>query len=176
MYIPIIWRFWTYGSYDLDGFSGNFVESTKLVCNVNISPADERLLSVLREDARASTAQIARRLRLSRTTVQSRIDRLEQQGVIAGYTVRTHEDYEQGQVRAHVLITVLPKKMPAVVKALRDITEVRSLHSVSGNHDLIAMVVVGGVSEMDVVTDAIGAVDGVERTNSAIILSTKFER
>ena len=61
MYIPIIWRFWTYGSYDLDGFSGNFVESTKLVSNVNISPADERLLSVLREDARASTAQIARR-------------------------------------------------------------------------------------------------------------------
>ncbi|HEX7989397.1 MAG TPA: Lrp/AsnC family transcriptional regulator, partial [Stenotrophomonas sp.] len=92
---------------------------------MNISPADERLLSVLREDARASTAQIARRLGLSRTTVQSRIDRLEQLGVIAGYTVRTHEDYEQGQVRAHVLITVLPKKMPAVVKALRDITEVR---------------------------------------------------
>lgn len=171
-----MWRFWSYGSYDIDIFSGNFVESTKLVCTMNISPADERLLSVLREDARASTAQIARRVGLSRTTVQSRIDRLEQLGVIAGYTVRTHEDYEQGQVRSHVLITVLPKKMPAVVKALRDIAEVRSLHSVSGNHDLIAMVVVGGVSEMDVVTDAIGAIDGVERTNSAIILSTKFER
>ncbi len=174
--IAIIWRFWTYGRYDLGDFSVNFGESTKWLRNVKISPADERLLSVLREDARASTAQIARRLGLSRTTVQSRIDRLEQLGVIAGYTVRTHEDYEQGQVRAHVLITVLPKKMPTVVKALRDISEVRSLHSVSGNHDLIAMVVVGGVSEMDVVTDAIGAVDGVERTTSAIILSTKFER
>lgn len=143
---------------------------------MNISPADESLLSILREDARASTAQIARRLGLSRTTVQSRIDRLEAQGVIAGYTVRTHEDYEQGQVRAHVMITVLPKKMTVVVKALRDIPEVRSLHSVSGNHDLIAMVVVSGIGEMDVVTDAIGAVDGVERTTSAIILSTKFER
>ena len=53
---------------------------------MKISHADERLLSVLREDARASTAQIARRLGLSRTTVQSRIDRLEQQGVIAGYS------------------------------------------------------------------------------------------
>lgn len=143
---------------------------------MKISLADERLLSLLREDARASTAHIARRLGLSRTTVQSRIDRLQQQGVIAGYTVRVHEDYEQGQVRAHVLIAVSPRKMPAVVKALREIPQVRSLHSVSGPHDLVAMLVVGGVSEMDEVTDAIGAIDGVERTTSAIILSTKFER
>ena len=76
---------------------------------MRISPADEQLLSLLREDARAATADIARRLGLSRTTVQSRSARLEQQGVIAGYTVRTHADYEQGQVRAHVLITVLPR-------------------------------------------------------------------
>ena len=143
---------------------------------MRISAADELLLSLLRENARATTADIARKLGLSRTTVQSRIDRLEQQGVIAGYTVRTHADYEQGQVRAHVLITVLPRKMPAVVKALREIPEVRTLHSVSGAHDLVALVVVGGVGEMDVVTDAIGALDGVERTTSAIILSTKFER
>ena len=172
----IIWRFWSYGSCHSVENRVNFVGSTKPARDVKISPADERLLSILREDARASTAQIARRLGLSRTTVQSRIDRLEQQGVIAGYTVRTHEDYEQGQVRAHVLITVSPRKMPAVVKALREIAEVRSLHSVSGAHDLVARVVVGGVGEMDVVTDAIGVIDGVERTTSAIILSTKFER
>lgn len=154
----------------------NFVELTKLARDVKISSADEHLLSVLREDARASTAQIARRLGLSRTTVQSRIDRLEQQGVIAGYTVRTHLPLLVVGVSAHVLITVLPRKMPAVVKALREIPEVRTLHSVSGAHDLVAMVVVGGVGEMDVVTDAIGVIDGVERTTSAIILSTKFER
>ena len=143
---------------------------------MKITSADERLLSVLREDARASTAQIARLLGLSRTTVQSRIDRLEQQGVISGYTVRTHDDYEQGRVRAHIMITVLPKKMAAVVKALRDIPEVRVLHSVSGSHDLIALGVVAGVGDMDVLTDTIGAVDGVERTVSSIILATKFER
>ncbi|AOL19346.1 AsnC family transcriptional regulator [Xanthomonas citri pv. malvacearum] len=144
--------------------------------NVKITPSDERLLSLLREDARASTAQIARRLGLSRTTVQSRIEKLERDGVISGYTVRTHDHYEQGRIRAHILITVLPKKMPAVVKAMRDIPEVRLLHSVSGAYDLVALGVVGGVNEMDVLTDAIGAIDGVERTTSAIILSTKFER
>lgn len=140
------------------------------------SASDEQLLSLLREDARASTAQIARRLGLSRTTVQSRIDRLEQQGVIRGYTVRTHEDYEHGAIRAHIMITVLPKKMTSVVMALREIPEVRELHSVSGEYDLIALGVVRAVNDMDVLTDAIGAIEGVERTTSSIILSTKFER
>lgn len=141
-----------------------------------VSAADAQLLAVLADDARASTSQIARRLGLSRTTVQSRIDRLEQSGVIAGYTVRLGQVMQQQQVRAHILITVLPKKMPAVVKALQAIPAVRSLHSVSGMHDLVAMGAVDGVAAMDQLTDAIGAIDGVERTTTAIILGTKFER
>ncbi|RZA22214.1 MAG: Lrp/AsnC family transcriptional regulator [Lysobacteraceae bacterium] len=140
------------------------------------TPADELLLSLLREDARASTADIARQLGLSRTTVQNRIARLEAQGVIRGYTVRLHEDYESSRIRAHILITVQPKQMPAVVKALQAIREVRVLYSISGGYDLIALAVAASVGEMDVLTDAIGAIDGVERTTTSIILSTKFER
>lgn len=143
---------------------------------MRISPADERLLSLLREDARAATAVIARKLGLSRTTVQNRIARLEQQGVIRGYTVRIDDELERNRIRAHILITVRPKQMPAVVKALQAMHEVRVLYSVSGGHDLIAMAVTTTVGEMDVLTDRIGAIDGVERTNSSIILATKFER
>ena len=143
---------------------------------MKVTEADEQLLSLLREDARASTAQIARRLDLSRTTVQSRIDRLERAGVIRGYTVRVDEGVEQARIRAHIMITVLPKKMAAVVKELHGIPEVRTLQSVSGSFDLVALGVVGDVHQMDVLTDRIGAIDGVERTNTSIILSTKFER
>ena len=143
---------------------------------LSLTDADRRLLAVLGEDARAPTSAIARQLGLSRTTVQSRIDRLEQSGVIAGYTVRLGQTLEQQQVRAHILITVLPKKMPAVVKALQAIDAVRSLHSVSGQHDLVAMAAVDAVAAMDELTDAIGAIDGVERTTTAVILGTKFER
>jgi Transcriptional regulators len=143
---------------------------------MKITDADEQLLSLLREDARASTAQIARRLGLSRTTVQSRIDRLEQAGVIRGYTVRIDDAVEQARIRAHIMITVSPKKMAAVVKELHAIPEVRSLHSVSGGYDLVALGVVGDVHQMDVLTDRIGALEGVERTSTAIVLSTKFER
>lgn len=138
--------------------------------------SDQALLSVLRENARASTAEIARRLGLSRTTVQSRIDRLERDGVIAGYTVRVADGVERGFIRAHIMITVLPRHMVAVADALRAMPEVRALHSVSGPFDLMALGVVPSVEAMDALTDRIGAIDGVERTTSAIILSAKFER
>ena len=143
---------------------------------MKITASDQHLLSVLRENARASTAEIARRLQLSRTTVQSRIERLEREGVIAGYTVRVVDEAERGHLRAHIMITVLPRRMAQVVEALRAMPEVRTLHSVSGPFDLVALGVVAGVEEMDELTDRIGAIDGVERTTSSIILSAKFER
>ena len=65
-------------------------------------------------DARAPVADLARRLNLSRTTVQSRIERLERRGVIVGYAARLSDDYERGLVRAHVMITVRPKEARAV--------------------------------------------------------------
>ncbi len=143
---------------------------------MKITPTDELLLSLLRENARASTAQIARRLNLSRTTVQSRIERLEREGVISGYTVRIDEEYERGHIRSHIMITVHPKQTVSVTNALRAMPELRALHSVSGPYDLIAISVVPTVSAMDVLTDRIGAIEGVERTATSIILSTKLER
>ena len=143
---------------------------------MRLTAADEALLSLLREDARASTAQIARRLGLSRTTVQSRIERLERSGVVAGYTVRVADEFERDRIRALILLTVLPKQMQAVVAALKTMPELRSLQSVSGPWDLVAVAVVPTIGEMDELTDRIGVVPGVERTTSSLVLSTKFER
>ena len=143
---------------------------------MKLSPADEALLSLLREDARMPTAAIARRLQLSRTTVQSRIERLERSGVIAGYTVRVSDEHERERIRALIMITVFPKQAPGVVEALRQFPGVRALHSVNGAWDLVAMAVVATIGEMDELTDRIGALDGVERTTSTLLLSTKFQR
>jgi DNA-binding Lrp family transcriptional regulator len=137
---------------------------------------DEKLLSALRENGRASTAMLARLVGRSRTSVQSRIERLEKQGVITGYGVRLAPELGLGAVRAHVMIKAGPKETRAVTAALREISQVRLLHSVSGDVDLIAVAVTASVAEMDQVIDKIGALDGVERTTSSIILSTKFER
>ncbi|AZV18932.1 MULTISPECIES: Lrp/AsnC family transcriptional regulator [unclassified Mesorhizobium] len=141
-----------------------------------LSDAEQALLSLLRENARASTAELARRLGVSRTTVQSRIERLEQRGIISGYGVRLAPDYEQGLVRAHVLLTVTPKLADKVVRGLRALTTVRTLHSVSGNFDMIVIVDAPSIRDLDMLLDQIGAMDGVERTLSSIILSTRIDR
>ncbi|MGX5804617.1 Lrp/AsnC family transcriptional regulator [Bradyrhizobium sp. Arg314] len=141
-----------------------------------ITEAEQALLSLLRANARASTAELARQLGVSRTTVQSRIERLEQRGIIAGYGARLSPDYEQGLVKAHVLLTVTPKLADKVVRSLEAMPPVRTVHSVSGNFDMIVIVDAPSIRDLDALLDRIGAMDGVERTSSSIILSTRVDR
>ena len=141
-----------------------------------LDATDRALLALLRDDARAPTAELARKLGLSRTTVQSRMERLQRQRVIAGFTITVPDELEAGLVRAHVLITLAPKRSGAIEVALRRIPEVRVLHSVSGPFDLIAIVAAASIGELDALIDRIGGLDGVERTTSAIVLSTRIQR
>ncbi len=144
--------------------------------NPTLDATDVALIALLRDDARAPTAELARKLGLSRTTVQSRMERLQRRRVIAGYTVVVPDELEAELVRAHVLITLAPKRSGAIEVALRRIPEVRVLHSVSGPFDLIAIVAAASIGELDALIDRIGGLDGVERTTSAIVLSTRIQR
>ncbi len=137
---------------------------------------DEHLLARLRGDARAPVAELARALGLSRTTVQSRLQRLERSGVIAGYAVRLSEAREAAMIHAFVMLTVEPKQASAVTAALKRMPGVRRLQSVSGPADMIAAVEANNVAAMDALIDEIGGLAGVERTNSSIVLATKFDR
>ncbi len=100
---------------------------------------DRELIRLLQGDARVTTTALARELGLSRATVQTRMARLEAQGVIRGYTVRVSYDIEQRQIRAHVMISVYPKQNAEVAAALVKQAGVRSLYAISGEFDLIAI-------------------------------------
>jgi DNA-binding Lrp family transcriptional regulator len=141
-----------------------------------LDDTDRALLNLLRENARAPVAELARRLGLSRTTVQSRLTRIEREKVLLGYTVVVPDEAEASLVRAHVMITAKPKAGAAIEAALRRMPEVRALHSVSGPFDLIAIIAARSIGELDLSIDRIGAIDGVERTTSAIVLSTRIAR
>jgi DNA-binding Lrp family transcriptional regulator len=122
---------------------------------------DDHLLARLRDNARAPVAELARALGLSRTTVQSRLARLERTGVIAGYSVRLSEAREAALIHAFVMLTVEPKQAAAVTAALKRMPGVRRLQSVSGPADMIAAVAAPSVGEMDALIDEIGALRGV---------------
>lgn len=141
-----------------------------------LDDTDRALLALLRDDARAPAAELGRRLSLSRTTVQSRLARLERDRVVVGYTVVVADAAEAALVRAHVLITAHPKQSAGIEAALRRIPEVRTLHSVSGPFDLIAVLAAESIGALDALIDRIGSLDGVERTTSAIVLSTRIAR
>jgi DNA-binding Lrp family transcriptional regulator len=141
-----------------------------------LDATDQALLALLRDNARAPLAELARKLGLSRTTVQSRLARLEAQRAVLGYTVVVPSEAEAALVRAHVHITAAPKQSAGIEAALRRIPEVRTLHSVSGPFDLIAVLAATSIGELDALIDRIGALDGVERTTSAIVLSTRIQR
>lgn len=102
--------------------------------------SDHQLLSLLEDNARRSTSELARELGLSRSTVQCKIDRLERQGIIQGYSVVLGSRYEKSRVSAHVLIKLVQKLTARTTRELQAMAATRSLYSVSGDYDLIAIV------------------------------------
>jgi DNA-binding Lrp family transcriptional regulator len=137
---------------------------------------DARLIDLLRANAREPTASLARKLGFARSTVQERIARLEREGVIAGYTVRLHDDASAGRIRAIVMIATDAKRADRAAAELKKMTEVRALYAVAGTYDLVASIETETTGRMDAILDRIGRTPGVARTVSSIVLSEKFSR
>lgn len=143
---------------------------------MKLSEKDRELLALLGDNARMPVAALAKKLGLSRTTVQARLERLEREKVIAGYAVRLSDEYASGLVWAHILITIAPKMLSQVAISLEQMKALTTLHSVSGSFDLIAIIGAPSIAELDQLIDQIGTTEGVERTLSSIVLSTRISR
>jgi DNA-binding Lrp family transcriptional regulator len=142
----------------------------------SISAKDEELIALLRINAREPIASLARKLGLSRTTVQDRLRRLEQTGTIAGYAVKLATEVRRGGIRAYVELSTEARRTADVMRALLRLHQIEALHSVSGKFDFVALVRTKSAEEMDKLLDQIGVIPGVTRTESAVILSTKLDR
>lgn len=137
---------------------------------------DRALIGQLRADARTPLATLARRLKVARTTVQARLERLESSGVIAGYTVRLGAGGAGAQIRAAVLLTVEPRAQAAILARIKSLPEVERVHTTSGRFDLLIEVAAPGTSTLDTVLDVLGAIPGVRASESLILLSTRIDR
>lgn len=149
---------------------------TGKIDTLSLDAVDGQLLALLREDARRPVASLARALKLSRAGVYARLNRLQKQGPIQGYTVKLKPDYDRRLIRAHVMIKVAPKLSRATERQLAAMPALTALYTVSGEHDLIAMVEAEDVGRLDALIDAIGSLEGVEKTVSSILLSSKVQR
>ena len=133
---------------------------------------DRRLIALLRNDARASVASLAKKLAVARGTVQNRMARLESSGIIVGYTVRLKPDVEEQRIRAFMTVSVEGTQLDAVMKALRGEPAVAALYSTNGRWDIVAELRADSLEAFDRVLARIRLIEGISQTETSLLLST----
>lgn len=143
---------------------------------ITLDEVDRQLIALLQINARESVATLARQLGIARTTVNSRLERLEKNKVITGYGVRLGQRLIDGGLQAYVGIKVQPRSGKDVVRRLSAMGQVQQLCAVSGEFDYVAWLRSESPEQLDELLDQIGNLAGVEKTTTSIILSSKVDR
>ena len=145
--------------------------------NRNLDDLDRKILAILTDDARASLVEIGARVALSAPAVKRRIDRLERQGTIRGYTALVDrgalgwtteaflEVYWQGDT-----------SLPALRRSLAEHPEVVGAYTVAGDPEAILHVRVADIPHLERTLERIHAQPNVVRTRTNVVLTTLVER
>lgn len=133
---------------------------------------DRQLIALLRDDARAPVAQLAKTLRVSRGTVQNRLKKLEANGVVVGYTVRLRPQERDEAIRALMTVAVEGNRSEAVLKALRGEPAVAALHTTNGRWDIVVELRADSLQSFDGVLGRIRRIDGIANTETSLLLSS----
>lgn len=137
----------------------------------HLDDIDRQLIGLLRDDSRLPTTTLARRLGVARATVQNRIDRLMETGVILGFTIRLRGDAETGQIRAITALELRAGDKNAVVAQLKRMPDVARIHSTNGRWDLIVDLNTPDLATLDRVLHDIREIKGVSLSETSILLS-----
>ncbi|WP_026614636.1 Lrp/AsnC family transcriptional regulator [Ensifer aridi] len=133
---------------------------------------DRQIIAHLRADGRASLSKLSDALGVARGTVQNRLDRLLETGTLLGFTVRVREDYDVNTVHAVMMIEVVGKSTTQVIRRLRGMPEIYTLHTTNGNWDLVANIRAANLSEFDRILREVRMVDGVANSETSLLLSS----
>ncbi|MER8731332.1 MULTISPECIES: Lrp/AsnC family transcriptional regulator [unclassified Mesorhizobium] len=133
---------------------------------------DEQIITSLRHDARRSISDLAISLGVSRATVRSRIERLERDGVIVGYTVILRADAVDQRVRGIMMIEIEGHAADRVIRALGGFSEVSTIHTTNGRWDLVIELGTQTLSEFDAVLRRIRLIPGITGSETSLLLAT----
>jgi len=133
---------------------------------------DQQLLSLLRQDARMSVAALALKLGVSRGTVTNRIRKLEDTGVVVGYTVRLRPDSQPNEIKAWMSIAVEGNEARTVIASLLGEPGVASLSDTNGRWDLLAELRAENLAGLSKVLERVRLIRGISNTETSIHLET----
>ncbi|MFN4129727.1 MAG: Lrp/AsnC family transcriptional regulator [Paracoccaceae bacterium] len=133
---------------------------------------DQRLVTFLRHDARRSISDLAVDLCVSRSTVRSRMERLQRDGEILGYTVILKADAVELPVRGIMLIQIEGHSTARVIRALGGFAEVSTIHTTNGRWDLIVELGAASLTDLDAVLGRIRLISGITNSETNLLLAT----
>jgi DNA-binding Lrp family transcriptional regulator len=139
---------------------------------VNLDSLDRDLIALLRKDARAPISKLSGVLKVSRGTVQNRLDRLLATGTIVGFTVRASQSVDDDAIRAVMLIEVTGKSTTQIIAKLRGLPELHKVHTTNGAWDLVVEIQASSLAEFDNVLRDVRLIDGIANSETSILLST----
>jgi DNA-binding Lrp family transcriptional regulator len=139
-----------------------------------IDGLDARLLRALAETPRAGVMELARRLEVARGTVQARLEKLQQRGVVRGFAPDVDLRQIGYDVLAFVTLEIAQGRLADVVEHLASIPEVLEVHSTTGPGDLHARVIARNNEHLQDVIGTILAVQGISRTTTQIALTEQL--
>ncbi|MDA8788745.1 Lrp/AsnC family transcriptional regulator [Porticoccaceae bacterium] len=139
---------------------------------VRYDSVDRDLISLLRTDARASISTLAKALKVSRGTVQNRLDRLIASDAILGFTIRASASVDDSAIRAVMMIEITGKSTADIIKKLRGLPELQKVHTTNGAWDLVAEIQASSLADFDNVLREVRLIDGIANSETSILLST----
>ena len=135
---------------------------------------DEKVIAELQRDARITLSDLALRLRLSRTTVRSRIEKLRARGEIVGFRVVLKQDVLRDPVRGLMMIGIEGRGTEHVLRQLQSMSEVRRVHTTNGRWDLIVELGTETLETLDQALTRIRRLEGISTSETNLLLSTRF--
>jgi len=139
---------------------------------INLDATDQQLIAILRNNARTPVVELAKKLGVSRATVQNRMKRLESGGVIINYTVRLKPQAEVHPIRALMSIAVEGKKARMVIGVLSGYPEIVALHNTNGRWDVIAEIRTDSLESFNRLLGDVRLIDGVSSTETSLLLDS----
>ena len=133
---------------------------------------DRRLIACLRHDARRSISDLALDLGLSRATVRARINRLERDRDILGYSVIVKGDADASPVRGIMMIEIEGRSTDQVIQALSGFSEIAAIHTTNGRWDLVVEIGALDLTGLDGVLRRIRLLPAIRVSETNLLLST----
>jgi DNA-binding Lrp family transcriptional regulator len=136
---------------------------------MEITRTDRKIIAALKANGRASLTELASATGVSRATAKTRLDRLIAGRIIRRFTIETNLDDNEG-IRAITTLELQGSVARTVIRSMRAIPEITSLHSTNGSWDLVADIRTENLQAFDRVLRQIREISGVLNSETSLLL------